>query len=290
MNLNPVNLIKRVLSAVGGGGLVFAILYMGTRFDIQWIAGFLILVVAYPAAIEYLQLMKRLGVPLAAPEFLIWIPILTFGYVIFDGRYGDLVLLLAIAYQVLRYLGSLPHRVGFLQTVAGVFGLLYIPWLLHFLYRIYTSGPADRPGVGAALTIVFLLMAWGYDAGAYLIGSLIGRRQAFPNVSPKKTWAGVVGGFVFTLIGALVGAIIAPEWRQFVFWEGFPHIITVTILVGGAVQLGDIFESKLKRAAGVKDSGTFLPGHGGALDRIDSLLFSLPVFFFYYYYVLQRFM
>ncbi len=280
-----MNLIK-LLSALVGGGVVFAILYAGIRFDVQWIVGFLILLVAYPAAIEYLQLMKRLGVPLAAPEFLIWIPILIFSYILFDGRYGDLVLLLAISYQVLRYLGSLPHRAGFFKTVAGVFGLLYIPWLLHFFYRIYTSGPIDRPDAGIYHALVFLLMAWGYDAGAYLIGTLFGRRQPFPNISPKKTWAGVAGGMVFTLIGAMVGASLSPEWRQFAFWEGFPHLIASSLIVGAAVQLGDIFESKLKRAAGVKDSGTFLPGHGGALDRIDSILFALPVFFFYYHYVL----
>ena len=285
--MNLTNLIKRLASALAAGGFVFAILYAGTRFNVQWIVGFLILLVAYPAAVEYLQLMKRLGVPIAAPEFLIWIPTLTFSYVIFDGQYGDVVLLLAIAYQVLRYLGSLPHKMGFFQTVAGVFGLLYIPWLLHFLYSMYISSQGGFPSVGASHAIVLLLMVWGYDSGAYLFGSLIGRHRAFPNVSPKKTWEGIVGGFLFTIIGALAGASLSPVWRQFAFWEGFPHILASSFLVACAVQLGDVFESKLKRAAEVKDSGTFLPGHGGALDRIDGLLFALPVFYFYYYYILH---
>jgi phosphatidate cytidylyltransferase len=285
--MNLTNLIKRLASALAAGGFVFAVLYAGARFNVQWIVGFLILLVAYPAAVEYLQLMKRLGVPLAAPEFLIWIPALTFSYVIFDGQYGDVVLLLAIAYQVLRYLGSLPHKMGFFKTVAGVFGLLYIPWLLHFFYAMYISSQGDFPSVGASHAIVLLLMVWGYDSGAYLFGSLLGRHHAFPNVSPKKTWEGIVGGFLFTIVGALVGASLSPVWRQFAFWEGFPHILASSFLVACAVQLGDIFESKLKRAAEVKDSGTFLPGHGGALDRIDGLLFALPVFYFYYYYILH---
>jgi len=285
--MNLTNLIKRLASALAAGGFVFAILYAGTRFNVQWIVGFLILLVAYPAAVEYLQLMKRLGVPIAAPEFLIWIPTLTFSYVIFDGQYGDVVLLLAIAYQVLRYLGSLPHKMGFFQTVAGVFGLLYIPWLLHFFYSMYISSQGGFPSVGASHAIVLLLMVWGYDSGAYLFGSLIGRHRAFPNVSPKKTWEGIVGGVLFTIIGALAGASLSPVWRQFAFWEGFPHILASSFLVACAVQLGDVFESKLKRAAEVKDSGTFLPGHGGALDRIDGLLFALPVFYFYYYYILH---
>lgn len=286
-----MNVIKRVTSALIAGGIVFGILYVGTRYGVPWIVGILILVVAYPAAVEYLQLMKRLGVPLAAPEFLIWIPVLTFSYVfsyaILDrGDYGDVALLLAIAYQVLRYLRSLPHRTGFLQAVAGVFGLLYIPWLLHFFYLIYISGQAEAPHVGATHALVILLMVWGYDSGAYLIGSLLGRHQAFPRVSPKKTWEGIVGGFLLTAVGASLGASLSPVWREFAFWEGFPHILAASFLVGWAVQLGDVFESKLKRAAGVKDSGNFLPGHGGALDRIDGLLFALPVFFFYYQYVL----
>jgi len=132
-------------------------------------------------------------------------------------------------------------------------------------------------------------MVWGYDSGAYIIGSLFGRHQAFPNVSPKKTWEGIAGGFLFTVLGALVGATFSPVWREFAFWQGFPHIVASSFVVAGAAQLGDVFESKLKRAAEVKDSGTFLPGHGGALDRIDGLLFALPVFFFYYYYILHFF-
>ncbi|MCX6095931.1 MAG: phosphatidate cytidylyltransferase [Candidatus Bipolaricaulota bacterium] len=281
-----MNVVKRVLSGIVAGGIVFAVLYLGTRFRVQWIVGFLMLGVAYPAAVEYLQLMRRLQVPLAAPEFLIWIPVVVFSYVFFDGRYGDAALLFAIAYQVLRYLGSLPHRTGFLQAVAGVFGLLYIPWLLHFFYFIYHSGAVDQPRLGATHALVVLLMVIGYDSGAYFVGSLFGRHRAFPTVSPNKTWEGIAGGFVFAVLGALLGASFSPVWRGFAFWEGFPHILASSFLVGWAVQLGDVFESKLKRAAEVKDSGTFLPGHGGALDRIDGLLFALPVFFYYYHYVL----
>ncbi len=282
-----MNVFKRIWSAFIAGAVVFTVLYIGTRFSIQWIVGILILVAAYPAAVEYLQLMKRLEIPLAAMDFLIWVPILIFGYVVRNGIYGDVGLLSAVAYQVLRYLRSLPHKQGFLQAVAGVFGLLYIPWLLHFFYSIYISGPPDQPRVGATHALVVLLMVWGYDSGAYIIGSLFGKHKAFPKVSPHKTWEGVAGGFLLTIVGAALGATLSPVWRQFAFWEGFPHIIASSLLVGMAAQLGDVFESKLKRAANVKDSGTFLPGHGGALDRIDGLLFALPVFFFYYHYVLH---
>jgi phosphatidate cytidylyltransferase len=238
-------------------------------------------------ALEYLHLMKNLGIPLAAPEFLIWIPLLVLSYLVLDGRYADVVLLFAMAYQVLRYLAVTPHRTGFLQAVAGVFGLLYIPWLLHYFYLIYLGGPNQEPMTGAANAIVALLMVFGYDSGAFFVGSAIGRHKAFPHVSPSKTWEGVAGGFAFTILAVMLGALVDPFWREFVYWRGFPHVLASSFFVGWAVQLGDVFASKLKRAAEVKDSGVFLPGHGGALDRIDGLLFALPVFYFYYHHILH---
>ncbi len=282
-----MNLVKRIVSGVVGCAVVLGVLYVGAYFDIRWIAGGLILGVAYLTALEYLYLMKKLDIPLAAPEFLVWIPLLVLSYLVFGGRYADVVLLCAIAYQVLRYLAVTPHRTGFLQAVAGVFGLLYIPWLLHYFYLIYRGTPDQSAMTGAAHGTVVLLMVFAYDSGAFFVGSAIGRHKAFPNVSPKKTWEGVAGGFVFTVLGAMVGASLSPVWREFVFWGGFPHVIVSSLAVGWAVQLGDVFASKLKRAADVKDSGFFLPGHGGALDRIDGLLFALPTFYFYYHHILH---
>ncbi len=282
-----MNLVKRITSGVIACCFVLGVLYVGARFDVRWIAGALILAVAYLTALEYLHLMKKLDIPLAAPEFLIWIPLLVLSYLVFDGRYADVVLLFAISYQVLRYLAVTPHRTGFLQAVAGVFGLLYIPWLLHYFYLIYLGAPGQSPMTGAAHGMVALLMVFAYDTGAFFVGSAIGRHKAFPNVSPSKTWEGVAGGFVFTILAVMVGSLLDPLWRDFVYWKGFPHVIVSSVAVGWAVQLGDVFASKLKRAAGVKDSGVFLPGHGGALDRIDGLLFALPVFYFYYHHILH---
>lgn len=282
-----MNLVKRITSGVIACCFVLGVLYVGARFDVRWIAGALILAVAYLTALEYLHLMKKLDIPLAAPEFLIWIPLLVLSYLVFDGRYADVVLLFAISYQVLRYLAVTPHRTGFLQAVAGVFGLLYIPWLLHYFYLIYLGAPGQSPMTGAAHGMVALLMVFAYDTGAFFVGSAIGRHKAFPNVSPSKTWEGVAGGFVFTILAVMVGSLLDPLWRDLVYWKGFPHVIVSSVAVGWAVQLGDVFASKLKRAAGVKDSGVFLPGHGGALDRIDGLLFALPVFYFYYHHILH---
>ena len=284
-----MNLVRRLVSAAVAMAVIFSVLYVGSRYEIQWIIGILLLIIAYLASIEYLQLMKRLDIPLAGPEFLIWVPVFMISLVFSHGQYAQVVLMFAIAYQVLRYLGETPHRVGLNQAAAGVFGLLYIPWLLHYFYLIYLGGVGQDPHVGAINGLVVLLMVWGYDAGAYFVGKSIGRHRAFPTVSPKKTWEGVAGGFVLALGGGMVGASFSPFWRHLVFWDGFYHLLIASFLVGWAAQLGDLFASKLKRAAGVKDSGTFLPGHGGTIDRIDGLLFALPVFYFYFHYIARFF-
>ena len=284
-----MNLLRRLTSAAAAMGTIFILLYVGARFEVQWVVGLVVMLVAYLASIEYLQLMKKLGISLAAPEFLIWVPVLTLSFIFFRGQYAELVLTCAIAYQVLRYLGAMPHITGLIQAAAGVFGLLYIPWLLHYFQLIYLGSAGQKPHVGAVNALVVLLMVWGYDAGGYFVGKSLGRRKAFPNVSPNKTWEGVFGGFILTILGGMVGASFSPVWRDLVFWSGFYHLLIAGVLVGCAAQLGDLFASKLKRAAGVKDSGTFLPGHGGTIDRIDGLLFALPVFYFYFHYIVRFF-
>ena len=284
-----MNLLRRLASAAVAMAVIFSVLYVGSRFEVQWIVGLLMMAVAYLASIEYVQLMKRLDIPLAAPEFLVWVPVLMLSLVFFHGKSAEVTLMFAIAYQMLRYLRETPHRMGLNQAAAGVFGLLYIPWLLHYFYLIYLGGVGQKPHVGAVNALIVLLMVWGYDAGAYFVGKSLGRHKAFPKVSPNKTWEGVAGGLVLTVAGAMVGASFSPVWRELVFWDGFFHVLIAGFLVGWATQLGDLFASKLKRAAGVKDSGSFLPGHGGAIDRIDGLLFALPVFYFYFHYVVRFF-
>ncbi|MFC2082692.1 phosphatidate cytidylyltransferase [Candidatus Bipolaricaulota bacterium] len=284
-----MNLLKRLASASVAMAVIFGVLYVGSRFEIRWIVGVLLLLVGYLASVEYLQLMKRLGIRLAAPQFLIWVPVLSLSFIFFRGQYVEVVLSFAIAYQVLRYLGEMPHLAGLNQAAAGVFGLLYIPWLLHYFYLIYLGGVGQKPHVGAINALVVLLMVWGYDAGGYFAGKFLGRHKAFPNVSPNKTWEGVAGGFVLAIAGAMIGASFSPFWRERVFWDGFFHLLIAAFLVSWAALLGDLFASKLKRAAEVKDTGTFLPGHGGAIDRIDGLLFALPVFYFYFHYIARFF-
>ncbi len=119
-------------------------------------------------------------------------------------------------------------------------------------------------------TFALFILIWTNDTGAYLTGSLLGRHKLFERVSPKKSWEGSVGGAVFTLAAGLL------FWR-FSGVGGAAQWIGLSLLTVVAGTYGDLLESLLKRSAGVKDSGKILPGHGGILDRFDSILLAAPV-------------
>jgi phosphatidate cytidylyltransferase len=154
---------------------------------------------------------------------------------------------------------------------AYLFGMLYVAILLgHFiLLRQFAHG--------MAFVFFVLLITWLADTGGFVVGLSLGRHALAPTLSPKKTIEGLIGGVIFSVLGA----IISHFWFLpfFSLWEC--AILGVGIAVIGA--LGDLAESAIKRSVRIKDSGTIIPGHGGVLDRVDSLLLTGPVF---YYYVL----
>ena len=119
-----------------------------------------------------------------------------------------------------------------------------------------------------------LLVNWAGDIGAYYVGRAWGMHKLAPRVSPKKTWEGAIAS-VFTSL------LLAGGYLLYFLHEAIAHVIALTILANVAGQIGDLTESAMKRGAGVKDSGTILPGHGGFLDRVDSTLFALPVTYAY---------
>jgi phosphatidate cytidylyltransferase len=149
------------------------------------------------------------------------------------------------------------------------FGVLYIAWLLSHLISIRQFEE------GVFLVFFLFVVTWGNDIAAYYSGTLWGRHQMAPETSPKKTWEGAVGG----LVGSLALACACRAW--FLPSLSLTHALGVGFLLGIAAPLGDLCESLLKRCAGVKDSGGLIPGHGGMLDRIDSLIFTTPAFYYY---------
>lgn len=180
---------------------------------------------------------------------------------------GLVVAMLLFGLLFLWRFDDLQHVVQ--QLALLLFGFIYIPLLLGHLVLL-RSLPLGREWIYLVLLIVM-----ASDTGAYFSGITLGRHKLYPAISPNKSIEGSIGG----LFGGLAAAFLA----SFTFLPVLDSIDCLALGVGlGAVsQLGDLFESMVKRACGVKDSGTVIPGHGGILDRLDSLLFAFPLAFYY---------
>jgi len=158
------------------------------------------------------------------------------------------------------------------QALASIavtlFGLLYIAWFFSFFIKL-----KFLPN-GALLVAFLILVTKMGDIGAYLVGSLIGKHNLIPRISPHKTIEGTIGGLIFSLLAAVASKSYLTNFP-------YGHLITLGILLGTLSQVGDLAESLLKRDCNTKDSGNALSGFGGMLDLMDSLLFTAPIFYFY---------
>ena len=161
------------------------------------------------------------------------------------------------------------HNIAF-----TLLGLIYVAFPFSMLNYFALSYSEFRIGYQTHVLIGYLLLMWANDTGAYAVGMSIGRNRLFPKISPKKSWEGLIGGFFFT---ALVAWIIS------LFFTNVPliHWMAIGMITAVMSVLGDLVESMFKRSIELKDSGKFLPGHGGLLDRFDGLLLSAPVVFVY---------
>jgi phosphatidate cytidylyltransferase len=157
-----------------------------------------------------------------------------------------------------------------LRRISGdLSGIMFI--VLPFAVLNIYLNPAGIPEYHTPwLVLGMFVIMWTHDTFAYLSGSLFGKHPLYPAISPKKTWEGSIGGFGFSLVAAYIISIFSPELESLQWF-----LIAVVIAIFGTI--GDLAESLLKRRARVKDSGTLLPGHGGVLDRFDSVLFVSPV-------------
>src|SRR5438270_12089295 len=168
-----------------------------------------------------------------------------------------------------------------LQTMAyTLFGLLYVRWLYNFITKIVYLTPRSSTGqlTGQFYVLYLIAVTKFSDMGAYLTGSVIGRHLMVPHISRKKTWEGFFGAIVFALMCSLALYKLMPGHLSALNWT---HATVLGLLLGLAAVLGDLAESIIKRSTDVKDSGNLLPGIGGALDLLDSLLFTAPLMFFY---------
>ena len=181
----------------------------------------------------------------------------------YDSRltivYGLVALLLI--YTVLVKNKMTFDEVGFI-----LLGAMYVGLGFHYLI--------ETRAAGLVFVVYCLLVVWTTDSGAYFVGRKFGKNKLWPEISPKKTVEGFVGGIVIAVLFAVAMQLITP------FMSSMLTLIAVTIVASTIGQMGDLVESAIKRHYNVKDSGTILPGHGGILDRFDSLLFVLPLLHF----------
>lgn len=160
------------------------------------------------------------------------------------------------------------------ELISSTFCGLYAPLGLVTLLMVRRMGP---PETGFILTLSLLLMVWGNDVFAYFGGKAFGKHKLAPSASPNKTWE----GFLFGILGALVGLGLAFYAVPIAFPATMLTIAPATVLVSIFGPIGDLTESRIKRAANVKDASQLLPGHGGVFDRFDALILAAPAFYCY---------
>ena len=197
------------------------------------------------------------------------------------------VLLFVMLVVITRQMFEITRDVLPLERIAyTLFGFLYVLWLFNFITKIVYVTPRLPSGqtTGHFYVLYLIVVTKFSDMGAYLTGSLIGKHPLVPHISPKKTWEGFFGALAFSLMGSYAMIWLMPKQLWLINnWHG----AVLGLLLGFAAIIGDLAESIVKRSCGVKDSGKMLPGIGGALDLIDSLLFTAPLLFFYMRLVLK---
>jgi phosphatidate cytidylyltransferase len=265
----PSPLMVRILSGSVILALVIGAIYAGT-----YGAYALAIVLGSLALWEFRGLSDGMGS--RAPWWLLF-PLGAF--FIFSGTVlkrvdVDLVLSLALVGGLAAFLFVPGRRQGLGRWAMGVAGALYIGMPFNYYLLLYTSG---SHGMVWALFVIFAVVA--NDALALLVGSRIGRHPFFPAISPRKTVEGAVAGVIGSVVVMLVGV-------SAIIGEAPLHAIALGILVGVSAQAGDLVESQMKRIAEVKDSSNLIPGHGGVLDRLDSILFP-PILVYFYVTVFQ---
>lgn len=194
-----------------------------------------------------------------------------FLYYNFKTKYG-LFLLPVPLYMLIRLTMQMymPNRDAIADVRQSLSALFYVALPLALLNTLASE-------FSPMLVLCLFIFLWLYDTGAFLVGCAIGRHRLFERISPKKSWEGVVGGATAVVAAAIVIAQVETVAHLLNPMNiGLDSWIALGLIVVIAGTLGDLFESLLKRTAGVKDSGNLIPGHGGILDRIDSLLFAAP--------------
>ena len=262
---------NRILTALIGGPIIVLLLYLG---GVAWLA-----CIAVASILAWLEMDRLVERQHLAPERLIGLlfilVMLAEAYLSATGKLSAdlllptltilLVVSLSLALFNLRERPLIDWSLSF--ATALYLGIL----LSHFVLL------RERPS-GFWWVFVAGGITWIYDAGAYFVGSAFGKHKLWPRISPKKTWEGLIGATVITLIAGTVGG---PWLLGITWWQG----LALGVLIAVGDPFGDFVVSLFKRQAHIKDAGNLLPGHGGFLDRLDSLMFTLPLAYYFAFIV-----
>ena len=230
------------------------------------------------ALYEFLDLGRKKGYPIPVPLCIAVMAFILAAFVLepISVEMGVFLSLLIIPGFYVFGGGDLEQALP--ASAISVLATLYVGMLGGSLIRIRNDFPE-----GAKLIFFLVLVVWLGDAGAYYFGRKFGRHKLSPRISPKKTVEGGIGGILASVITALV--------LHYTVFPSFPlfHTVIAAILLSVTGIIGDLAESMWKRSAGVKDSGTLLPGHGGFFDRLDSILFTAPILYAYWFLIVHHF-
>jgi phosphatidate cytidylyltransferase len=263
------NLLIRVLTAAVLIAVVLVVLLAGS----VWVYAALAVVLG-AGLIEYWHLTRALQTP--APLWLLF-P-LSYAFLLRDHLPAAANLTLVLAAASVLGLGAMVFlrdwQASLSRWALAIGGSLWLGLLLSFYASLYFRHQPDPTRQGFWLVITVFVTIWIGDTAAMLAGMRFGRHRFFPRISPKKTLEGAVAQLLASAAFFTVAALFLHI--------GFPHNVLLGLLIGAAAEVGDLVESQVKRTAGVKDTSQLIPGHGGVLDRIDSLL---PVGALVYYYL-----
>ncbi len=290
---------RRLSSTLILWGIVLGALFSGSKMVSDVVLASVILVLALVGLHEFYGLVEKQGIVCFKGWGLFGGSLLLIGTFlhlegVFDvyglhgtpSRVNDFEVMLLILFVLglcfLQFL-SKSNTKGILAISTTLLGLMYVPWLLNFIQKIYLF-----PSLGADgkyYVLYFILVTKFSDSGAYAVGSLIGKHKMIPRISPGKTWEGFGGAIVVSTAASVVFAHLAGPHLP---GMTIIHAIILGVMLSMAAVVGDLIESIFKREAGVKDSGEFFPGIGGILDLLDSLLFNAPLMYLYLRHVLSQ--
>jgi phosphatidate cytidylyltransferase len=275
--------MKRILTATVLILAVFALIFFGQL----WMITLFSAIVAELAAYEYLKLAavgaESHGLKLRIPVW--WMALGTaLAFVVTIPGFpveAQLPVLSALTLALFAWNGFRSPLVQVLpDTAQGLFGLIYIAYPLTLIPLLWKQED------GPALVLFLMVCVWAGDIAALYIGRAFGKRKLAPRLSPGKTWLGAIASIAGSMLAAglvifIADALTARGNTLLHIAEPLWQSLLLAAILNIAAQLGDLLESAIKRGAGVKDSGTMLPGHGGILDRIDALLLAAPVLWFF---------